>query len=271
MAGYVLYLPGARGANPEHLKAVGLDGLLADGSPEFADCLDAGPDGERGLFAYWSSLDHGNNPILSTKANKWTPAKADKSRGLAAKRFWLGVDPERPVKPLDLTRKKTFVGEWCELADGNLWRVPSIAHLPHVYDEDEDGLVVRTVIPAYREHAATAERFVYAFFEACDQLAVLQEKRPDAKQDLKVAFDLKGYWNFTCDALAINYRVSREIVGMLGLVNDQAARDILKAATGFAEIVQGQVETNVVDAVKVVVDLEHEEYRGGTVLTKGKS
>src|ERR1044072_2697409 len=139
MSSYVIYLPGRQGASPDHLTQVGLADLCKECAPEFADCLDGGPDGGRGLLAAWRTGDANRDPSFSVKAFDWQPAKADSTRGLEAGRFWFGIERGKPVKPADIARRESIAGYPLTLADGQVWRIPAAQHLPHRHGLDEYG------------------------------------------------------------------------------------------------------------------------------------
>jgi hypothetical protein len=246
MSSYVIYLPGVQGANPQHLDKVGLGGLCADGAPEFADILDGGPDRGSGLLAAWRTGNTATDPSFSVADFKWVPAKACKARGLAAKRFYFGVDPQRPVTPKCIERKNRSLGYNIDLRDGHSWHIPAAMKLPHTHGLNDDGEFDRQVAEEYREYWQASEQYAVQFFKAIDQLDFLKQQRPKTDTTLAVDFTLANAWEFACLSLAINYRVTPEIVDMLKLLDDVGMRNIIKAAIDLPVIfeVRGQKKTD---------------------------
>ena len=227
MAGYLLYIPGARGADPEHLANVGLAELGTDRLPEFADCL-AGPDGQQGLLAFWHV--GGQSPPVNTLLYNWRPAPRDKRTGLAAKRFYLGILAGEQILPQDIQRDVLRSGYWVQAADKQRWQIPAAEQLPHQHGLDEEGEFVRLPAAAFRTFWEQSRQYAVQFFKACDQLELLQATLRQAPEETEIEFTIAQTWDFCCQALSINYRLAPSLVSLLGLIDDDTMSAIVKAA-----------------------------------------
>jgi hypothetical protein len=239
MPSYVLYLPNRQGADPLHLAAVGLDDLASDKGPEFSDCFEGGPDGGRGLLVAWRTGDIKRDPPLDARKFTWQAAKADTARGLAAERFYFGVVAGENVTPADIARRDSVAGYPVTLKDGQIWRIPAAQHLPHRHGLGNDGRYSRQVEDRYADFWQQSEGYAVEFFRALDQLDLLKAARkiPAGAEDA-VSFTLEDAWNYCCRALAINYRVTPEIVDFLGLLDDAAMRNVIKATIDLIAILE---------------------------------
>jgi hypothetical protein len=239
MAGFVLFIPKVTGANPQHVARVGLGELLADGAPEFADCT--GPENARGVVCGWRTGNADSDPALSPVGLTWTPAKADKRRGLKAKRFWIGVDPSRPLRPEDIERKTQYDGYAVKLADGNLWHIPAAVNLPHKAGLNDDGEFCRVIANRWRPFYEASQRHAAIILAACGEL--LTTAKPKGKF---IPVTIAESFAFCCDALAINYRLTPELVDAFGLLDDPSQSNVVKAAVNLPCLLgKGDAETNV--------------------------
>jgi hypothetical protein len=253
MPSYVLYLPNRHGADPQHLAAVGLEDLATDRGPEFSDCFEGGPDGGRGLLAAWRTGDAKCDPPFDARKFVWQAAKADEARGLAAERFYFGVGIGEKVTPADIARRESVSGYPVTLTDGQIWRIPAAQHLPHRHGLGGDGRYCRQVEDCYQDFWQQSERYAVEFFKALDQLDLLKASRKIAADaEDAVSFTLADAWDYCCQALAINYRVTPEIVDFLGLLNDAAMRNIVKATIDLIAILEVR-EQKKTDDLSIVV------------------
>ncbi len=210
MAHFLLYFPGVTGANPKHFVDVGLENLLGENEPgpSFFDVINGGPDGGAGMIATW--LDPAapeKNPRAGNFPDEqhWQPAKPDPERNFSlAGRYWLGWEKARPPRPLDLARVNQIAGVSIELGDGQEWMLPNAFRLPHRFDLDDSGEMVRKVV---RTHEALFERTRWAFRTVEAALATGDVDWPPV-----VAY--------LVEMLAVNYRMPRDLAFALALFNE---------------------------------------------------
>lgn len=245
MAGYAVYIPKGRGANPEQLAAVGLPSLAT--GAEFSDISARGPDGGHGVVAAWRRGDIENDPPLSCDGMDWRPAKADKARKLPAGRFWFGQVQGKPVRPKDCERKQMHLGYPIELRDGNAWVIPPATNLPHVHGLDSEGEFCREVAAEFRDYWQDSEKYAVQFFQAINHLDMLKASKPGIDTQTQVEFTIADAWRFCCRALSLNYRLTPELVDMLGLLDDAAMRNVIKAAIDLPCILEDRVQKKTAD------------------------
>lgn len=187
------------------LSDVGLESI-AEGAIPLPPAV--GPENRRGQIFYWppgpgQPEQFGYRPDAQT----WLePQSADQP-------YRVGLWPERPT-PADLERPRPFDGYRVPLGDGNPWIVPTAALLPKDYGL-EGGQVVLTVQEKFR-----------AFWQrSIDLHELLAEQSNDAEAVLP------GDWfDYCCDALALNYRILPEIVAELQLLNTRNQWAVYRAA-----------------------------------------
>ena len=184
MAHYCLYIPNCQGAKDDHLDRVGLGGLVGDDSgAEWADVLRAPPElgGGRGMLCSWRGGNAETDPHMSVHPDHvWVPAKPDEARGLEAGRFYFGHEPNRPVTPTDLARRKQFAGHWRQLADGQNWVIPVASKLPHRHGlNGQTGRFQRCVHPKYQAFYNRCDGYAAHIFEELDAMDILKERRPE--------------------------------------------------------------------------------------------
>ena len=230
MAGYSIYIP--RGPSPlaAALASVGLEQLLAEGDPQpdASEVLDNGPDGGAGVLFAWRHGDPRTDPPMNVDGQTWTPAKPNPERDLAADRFWIGTDPDRPVTPDDIARPHPMAGTFRPLADGQVWRIPQARFLPHPHGLDDEGRFARRVDPRYEKFWTDSEIHAAKFFEAFDAADALRELKPDlTPEQLEVTITIEETWQYCIDALAMNYRLNADLVDHLGLLDDATMQDIV--------------------------------------------
>lgn len=240
MASYSIYFPGATGANPSHFDRVGLPGI--SDNAQFADVLQHGPDNGRGLLATWQRGDPATDATLGVHAGlRWKEAKPDEARGLAKGRFWIGIDSAKPVRPEDLERPKTerINGHWRRLDDGNRWMIPAVPCLPHTMGLHPDtGAFAARVGDEHAAFAARAMSYAVEMFRALDALGPLLDVRPDMAQHEGLVVTIEDAWSHACEALAINYRVTPEIVDALELLDKQAMLNVIMATFDYHAVVE---------------------------------
>lgn len=208
----LIYLPNVTGANPENLFLVGLGELLDPGAPPtFADVLDPDRHGlpAPGVIAYWGA------GIPALMDYEFQAAKP-KSKG-----FWLGKPKQGLITPAELGRPKQHPGTEITLADGQAWLIPLARQLPHVIGLDDDGRLVGQVVAQYREFWDVAWRSLHWFV-------------PDEAG--RCAIDFESGFDLVVRALAVNYRVNRDVAAFLGLVSSDLFWPVARAVVEFDQI-----------------------------------
>ncbi len=227
MASYLLYLPDCKGADSAHLDRYGLGELAADRAPEFAECFSFG----QGSLAYWHQ--NGVSPVLDTTLYDWKKGKG----------FSLGVLKGQQVTPDAIQRDVVRPGYWIACADGQRWQIPAAAKLPHRHGLDAEGEHTREVVAQYRDYWDKSQQYAVQFFQAIDAVDILRQSNPRLPIDEpQVTFTLADTWAFCCRALSINYRLTPEMVSLLGLIDDDSMSNIVKAAIDLMHLIDVKTE-----------------------------
>lgn len=201
MAGYQVYLPGQRGADPELLRAVGLGDILDENQGVDASPIDSkGPDGGGGVIFFFGDTI----PGYRAGSQIWQPAKPAKD--LAAGRFWLGIEANQRPTPSDLQRHVHFGGALVKLDDGNEWMVPIAQRLPHRLSIDENGNPVRVPKRKYEEFYRRTVGYYQSIVSFGNQ----------SEQSVTFA----DAWPHAVEALTMNYRVNADVIDFLELLDD---------------------------------------------------
>lgn len=221
---FAIFIPRVVGANPKHLDAVGLGDLLRTGDhgPQLAEIPDRGPDQGPGMLFTW----RGELPAYVPGALQWKPAKADPDKGLAAGRFWWGIDPQNPPSPDDLQREKLFSGEALKLGNRE-WLMPNCMKLPHDFILGDDGREKRDVQLEYR---AIYDRCMWAFNAA---KAYVTERVMVPELECR---------RYCLELLALNYRIFRDLAAELRLFNDENWFPAMIATVDFNTLIQIETE-----------------------------
>lgn len=212
----LLYIPGPVDNAPDtQFAAAGITELLApdDARPMYFESSQT-PDTGRGSFYTWRNLsvlgaspDPGYHPGLQ----EWWPALPDPDKGLPGGRYWYGFVKGQPPRPVDLARSKRVDGPEVLCRDGNTWQWPNGLLLPHDHGLDAEGRFCRKVTARY---ASIYEQTMWAYrhWEAALHSGM---------------FDLPAANRSAVTLLAANYRVTRDIVARLELLDDQICQRLL--------------------------------------------
>lgn len=257
MAHYLIYIPGANGANTRHLESRGLGELCRDQVPDWVECP-TGPDGGRGMLCTWRTNEPELDAELEFLSHKqvWKPGPADEKNEIGKGSYWIGHEVDRPPRPRDLIRTEPHPGRPVGLRDGYQWLIPEAIQLPHIVGLDpETGEVALRHAPEFDEFCKASERYAMLLFKECNMLQRMQRANPNKPvAELAVDFPLPEAFRYANMALALNYRVCPPIVDYLGLLSNAEIVRVLSATICFndiLEVLDGQKKTE--DAVSIPV------------------
>lgn len=223
---FAIYLPGKRGAHESMLRDAGA-GWACDPSvvAMFADVSEGGPDGGGGVLVYFDPRGRFAPNMLATidmAAQDWLPAAPDGE--LPAGRYWVGIWKQQKPTPDDLQRATLVDGAPLLLRDGREWVIPIADYLPRLMTINrQTGDEELRPLP---DHLSFIERTNEIF-----KLFISDEFHDRLKDDFRVVVP-KGL-TYAAEALAVNYRVGRDLVDMLGLIGEFEAVQIAGIATGL--------------------------------------
>lgn len=238
MAHYLIYIPRLNEPDDNALTKAGLGGLRNTGRPIHWHAIRAlGPDDGNGMIAAWMHGDQRDCDPNRHAHMEWTPAKPDKSRDLAEGRYWFGVDPQSRPTPECLALPHRFRGHDVRCADGNRWHIPAAARLPHCHGLNAEGEWERRVAKQYETFYQRAMRYGVELFSEIDAFQAIQETVPEMKEtDHAATVELDDTDKHCCAALAMNHRLTPDVIDMLGLLDDATMIAIISATLDLPEI-----------------------------------
>lgn len=230
MAQFLYYLPSTRAADvaqggvllPAALERFGLretlgDVVRAERDASLFELAGRGPDGAGGLILVPRATS-GDLPRrlgfypAEQRWERWEPQRPDQSP------VWVGVEHGPPPGPADLQRTETIAGHEVLLADGQRWTVP-IYRRP--YQGAEFGELPRAVrwSPDQRLQVVTKPEY-QRLWDRGGQIW-------DVCLSNQVGDDQIAEWSL--EALAVNYRLGRPEISILGLLDSTNWRQVLEA------------------------------------------
>jgi hypothetical protein len=235
MAGYLLWFPGKQGISNRTLIDCGLSDLARDKGPEWVP-LDCGPDKNAGMLALWRRGDSANDPVPALLPSQdWQPCR--RAGEVPAGAYWVGIDRKRPVTPADIARSQQHAGYWVTMHDGQSWHCPSVELLPNLHGLNEAGEYCRTVDPQFADFAGRCLAYRRKLVGAAQTLDG-PTRAADAPPVAVVEMDLASAFAFVVECLALNYRLSAELVHRLQLIDDAALRNVIKAAVDLPMLME---------------------------------
>lgn len=192
----LLFIPGQSEPAPEMLDDVGLPGFIRGARGSF---LEDGPDqlGPGVLFT-WSRAGG------DLAARTWLPAVA--FAGLALGRYWLGF--RATTSPAELLQPYPQPGPSLVLADGHSWTFPRLRPIAPEQIAADDG--------SWRFEGQRA-------MHRCHSEAEIWRERI-ARGDPDDTYRVDDVVEFVLLALSLNYRLTREALSYLGLLNTRLLR-----------------------------------------------
>jgi hypothetical protein len=109
------------------------------------------------------------------------------------------------VTPADLARNRQLPGLPVKLQDGQEWLIPIAKQLPHKIELDADGEPVRRILGRYAAFYAEAGKYY-------DLLRGYRSGEP---------LTIAGAFAFAVEALALNYRINRDVADFLELFTEE--------------------------------------------------
>lgn len=204
---FLVFIPGENVSRASGLAAVGLSSLQEDA--QSTDTIE-GPDGKPGRFFGFSQT----TPLVYRPLQQeWIPAYPVK--GLEAGRYLVGFWKDKPPTPQELQRPFPITGRAVRFGDGHDWVIPSVVDLPYtLIRSPNDG----------RWLYKPMERFASLLMAANvwkDRLAGDCVGTPMLDSDLADFVEL---------ALAVNYRLTTEVVSRQDLFTSSPCENLARAA-----------------------------------------
>lgn len=211
MAHYQVFVPQATFAeSTQHpLVCAGLSDHVAnaDGIP-----LAEGPDGGPGRLYAWRNHTTNRRLHYNAAEQEWVPAVPVGDS--PAKRYWVGFWNDSPPTESDLRRPGITFGMDIRLDNGEEWHIVIPAELPCTVMRGDGGTVQVRPKAKYRD----------LYLETARIRRRLSD--PDANLPWEIPYD------FICKCLRINYRIPDEVIGYLGLLDENNIKAVLLTVIG---------------------------------------
>lgn len=215
----MIFVPGdthVDGTAKDLLKAVGLEHLARGIEPKPSE----GPDGLRGRLFWWSDSTVAGHFLYKPEVQTWIPSAKSGDRKSGA--YWVGFFNDSPPTEEDLRKPDRRSGPFVKLGNGERWAIV----FPGSLDKDAllnaDGNITWVVDEAFNWLVTSVEK-----------RTAETKATEDENGDFTMIFDDEKDWRFFCDVLAINYRVTPEVVSHLRLFSRRTVRELLAAMMGL--------------------------------------
>lgn len=216
----LIFIPGQSGDRPD-ARAMRLLGL--EGFEKQADMIhiSAGPASQAGWLLSWLSPTF-TQLLYAPDKQTWIPAAS--VNGSTFGRYFVCVWNQSPCSESDLRKKDARKGQLITLGNGEQWRITTPQTLER-YPVFADGAVQWVV----------DEQFNWLSTELDEIKATALTTWIDAeqKQHTTFTFDDTRHFLFLCDVLAINYRITPELVVALRLFSNDSVRRVIAGLMGM--------------------------------------
>lgn len=214
----LLFIPGEPADTPKKaFESVGL-GSLSGG----AECVrSSGPDQKSGMLYAWT--DPRNNQIrYAPEEQTWLPAIG--RNGTKAGRYSVGVWNTSAPTEDDLRRPDHRAGTLVRLGNGDLWKITTPETLDRYPVPGPDGKLTWAVDADFNWLVATLEK---------RKAAGVVTRQENGQEITSIVMDDEADFWFLCDVLAINYRITPELVAHMRLLSRRAIRELTAAMFGL--------------------------------------
>lgn len=220
-----VFIPNCKTNDVAELQNIGCDNLFdRRHGAIFADCFD-GPQGQAGKLVY-AGMGNSAVSMYAPARQTWLDC-GDYQLG-----FWNHLRPT----PEMLQKDVLIDGEQVILCDDSAWTVPIPNYFPKRLTIDRTtGEETYATAPQYASYIARCNELLMLFISDKFQQRVESEH----------VVHIPGGLTFAAEALAQNYRVNRDLVDLLGLIDEHKAFDIAWVSSGcsLAEKLGNQKKT----------------------------
>jgi hypothetical protein len=224
---FLLYIPGETRQSRAVLDDAGFGDLLKAGDPDplvtIPDCV--GPDQKTtgAIVLPFSDADESNNPPLGYLPDRqtWVP--------IAASDCWVGWVTASPPTADDLARSTPLphAGPMIRLGDNRPWSIPSCL--------DQRQVMVPTATGSWTTDDRPRWPELYAM--AAPLLDTLEAAmRREVSEETPLTIDNAAATTFLAELLCINYRLTPQVIGALGLLDADRLVQLVAIATDYARL-----------------------------------
>jgi hypothetical protein len=228
MAGFLYYFPKSPNLVPSKIPSECELSFLKDMDGEYSAVGSKGPDGDNGFII---SCHPSPDKIGYYPESQTWEAVEHPTTGVIT--HWIGVDNNQRPCPEDLLKRNFNGSDKVRLGDDNFWIIPIVEAYSKGLDVNHIWLVTLpkhikmsrlmetkiTVVPGYEELIALGAKWRETIYKGGK-------------------YDQGDFWRFLAALLAVNYRVGRAEINMLGIAMDDNGMNatVVKAALGIYEL-----------------------------------
>lgn len=180
-----------------------------------------GPDGIPGRFFGW--VDSANLPF-AFDADTQTWCKSVKSGDREPGAYWIGYRNDAPPTQSDLLRPDARRGTWVPFADGDMWSIVVPATLDRFPKLHDDGTLTYCADPAFNWLVHECDRR--------KESAIVKDP-DDEEKVISVLWDDVEDFGFLARIIAVNYRVTPELICALNLITEDVVQILVAALMGL--------------------------------------
>ena len=209
---YFIFVPGqSDGSVKDRFNALGLGSIEHEiqGKPS------EGPGDQRGILFGWLSSTQ-NNLIYKPEAQTWIPSAKAGDRETGA--YWVGVWNDSPPTEEELRKPNHRRGSFVKLGNCERWSVVVPKDLDRFPLLNADGSLTWVVDEAFNWLVSSIDK------RRSEALSTLQDDGT-----VEITFNWEADWQFLVSVLAVNYRVTPEIVSHMKLFSQQSIRELISA------------------------------------------
>ena len=200
------------------MRLVGLEGLHKQADMIW---IPSGPDGLSGWLISWLDASF-TQLIYNADKQDWIPAAEIKEA--KAGRYWVGLWKDNPPTEEQLRKRDSRKAQLVRLGNSEQWRITTPQTLEKFPVFANGG--VEWVVDEQFNWLGTE-------LESIRATSVTTWQEEDGKVRSTFTFDDTRHFLFLCQLLAINYRITPEIVVALRLFNDASVRQIVAGLMGM--------------------------------------
>jgi hypothetical protein len=208
------------------LEKHGLRSLLPQ--PMHRQFLGGGPGGKKGLVLCDDS--RGQTPTFNPEGQRWV------------KRFgfpgtYVGIDNSSPPSPQMLAKETALPGVDVTLLDGQRWTIPLLRQ----WRESDEKILFDCQLPTVLERDQKTGRMVsgpviHPLRSLWERSCEIADDLMDQMQGGQMRFDSDALDGFIGDLFSINYRLTLDEIGLLGLLDVSLYSDVLFAALDWHQL-----------------------------------
>jgi len=211
---FLIYVPDCgpvEGTPADVLKSVGLAHLARGIDVKASD----GPNESRGRLFWWLDSKTAGHFAYKPESQTWIPSAKCGDRESGA--YWIGFFNDSPTEE-DLRRPDHRAGAFVKLGDGDRWSVVSPRSLDRFPLLNADGTLTWVVDEAFNWLVSDIQK------RTAEALSTITEDG-----SVTLSFDFEKDWHFLCSVMAINYRITPEVVARLRLFSQATVKEVISA------------------------------------------